>query len=197
MEKAMRDTARRPHWRAIDYRDGLLIAMLAARPVRRANLTDIRIGRHLIRAEDKWILLFEAPETKQRQPLEFVLPAALAPYLERYLKTYRLIFAGADRHDYLWASTQGRPMRAHNTFTRISLRTAKAFGRSVNPHLFRDCAATSLALRNPVHVYAAAPLLGHSRLDTTYKHYNQATGVSAVRKHQINVAELRKNLPRR
>jgi len=196
MEEAMADTASRPHVRAIQYRDGLAVALLAARPVRRGNLLSIEIGCQLIRVDDVWVLRFEPEETKQRRHYEAPVPAALVPYLERYLEIFRPIFARADQHLGLWACTQGRAMGAQNLYKRICIRTEEAFGRAVNPHLFRDCAATSFALRDPEHVYAAAPLLGHGSFDVTTRHYNQATGLSAVREHQQNISELRKRLPR-
>ena len=40
-------------------------------------------------------------------------------------------------------------------------RTAAAFGHPVNPHLFRDCAATSIAIDDPQHVRIASQILGH------------------------------------
>jgi len=196
MEEAMADTTSRPHVRAIQYRDGLAVALLAARPVRRGNLLSIEIGCQLLRVDDVWVLRFEPEETKQRRHYEAPVPAALVPYLERYLEIFRPMFARADQHLGLWACTQGRGMGAQNLYKRICIRTEKAFGRAVNPHLFRDCAATSFALRDPEHVYAAAPLLGHGSLDVTTRHYNQATGLSAVREHQKNISELRKRLPR-
>ena len=49
-----------------------------------------------------------------------------------------------------------------------------AFGRPVNPHLFRDVAATTLARDQPAQVRLAAPLLGHRSFSTTERHYNLA-----------------------
>ena len=58
--------------------------------------------------------------------------------------------------------------------------TRAAFGRAVNPHLFRDCAATSLALEDPAHVRIAAQVLGHGAFSTTERHYNLARGQEAA-----------------
>ncbi len=50
----------------------------------------------------------------------------------------------------------------------------------VNPHLFRDCAATSLAIEDPAQVRVAAQVLGHGAFATTERHYNLARGQEAT-----------------
>jgi integrase len=74
----------------------------------------------------------------------------------------------------------------------VGARTREAFGRSLGPHLFHDCAATGLAVEDPVHVYAGAPLLGHKTLTTMERHYNQAGSVEAARRWHQTLAKLRK-----
>jgi integrase/recombinase XerD len=49
MEDADATTERTPLQKAEALRDGLIIALLAARPLRRANFAAIEIGRHLVR----------------------------------------------------------------------------------------------------------------------------------------------------
>jgi len=174
---------------AIDYRDGLIIALLAAVPLRLRNLSGIVIGQHLTQVGGKWGLLFHATETKQRRILEFRLPPELSPYLARYLEVYRPRFGYLGQTPYLWIGRNGEAMAQHTIGDLIARRTKAAFGIPINAHLFRTCAATSLAQRDPEHVYAGAPLLGHATLDMTYKHYILATGISAVRQYQNALAE--------
>lgn len=59
----------RPMWRAADYRDGLIIALLAHRPLRARNLTMIECGRHLVWESGVWRLVFTTDETKTREPM--------------------------------------------------------------------------------------------------------------------------------
>jgi integrase/recombinase XerD len=47
--------------------------------------------------------------------------------------------------------------------------------------LFRDCAATSVAIHDPAHIGIASPLLGHRTETTTERFYNQARSVEASR----------------
>ena len=60
---------------ATQYRDGLMIALLALRPFRRKNFCAMEIGRHLVHRKGGYRLLFEAEETKNHRPLEIPFPA--------------------------------------------------------------------------------------------------------------------------
>jgi integrase len=165
----------------LDYRDGLMIALLAARPLRRRNLAMITIGRQLIRVGDAWHLVFAAEETKTGQPIETILPDHLAPYLEPYLHIIRPRFPGADRHAGLWAGLKGRAITGQAIYDAITPRTRAAFGRAINPHLFRDCAVTTIAMAAPDRIGVARDLLGHASLATTEQYYNQARSIDASR----------------
>ena len=59
-------------------------------------------------------------------------------------------------------------------FSKIIAHTAAAFGRPVNPHLFRDAAATTVALDSPEQVLQTGPLLGHRSVATAERYYNLA-----------------------
>lgn len=194
MEEAETVEGLRPLERAILYRDGLMIALLAARPLRRRNLAGIRIGKNLITGPDGFWLIFAENETKTHTALEFSIPADLVPCLENYLDHYRLLFPRADHHDHLWASAKGRPMGEQAIYQRIVLHTGRAFGKSVNPHLFRDCVATTIAIEDPAHVGIAAQLLGHASLEFTQQHYIQAETLEACRSYQTGLQALRDKL---
>jgi len=43
-------------------------------------------------------------------------------------------------------------MGRKSIYIRITTRTRDGFGRAINPHLFRDCAATSIAIEDPCHI---------------------------------------------
>ena len=43
-----------PRQRALRYRDGLVVALLAARPLRRGNLAGLRLGHSLVRRGQEW-----------------------------------------------------------------------------------------------------------------------------------------------
>ncbi len=68
----------------VAYRDTLMLAMLAARPVRLKNFSSMHLGRHLVRNGSTWLLVFPGEEVKNRRPLEYALPQSSGP-LPRYL----------------------------------------------------------------------------------------------------------------
>jgi integrase/recombinase XerD len=173
------------------YRDGLMIALLATRPLRRGNFAAIELGRHLVATGAGFHLAFDAGETKTGQPIETEIPADLAPRLARYLAEIRPRFPNAAAHRALWAGRKGCGLRAAAVHGAITARTKAALGRPVSPHLFRDCAATTIAIARPGQVGVARDLLGHASLATTNAHYNQARSIEASRLHADVLAACR------
>ena len=165
---------------AILYRDGLILAFLAFAPIRRRNIADFKIGRNLITVGQKRLIFFDASETKTHTPIELIWPGELTDQLDVYLCKYRQLLEGRTgrwhkpANDFLWLSTHGSPMTQIAIYDRIRERTRVKFGKAINPHLFRDAAATTLAIEDHANVRIAAPLLGHRTFSTTEKHYQQA-----------------------
>jgi integrase/recombinase XerD len=133
-----------------------------------------------------------ASETKTKEPIDAHFPEEPVGYLERYLDHYRpLLMGGRHGGDRLWISYFFKPQAPHTIGVTIAERPKRALGRRVNPHLFRDCAATSIAVHDPDHVRIAAAVLGHRSLATTERHYNLATSLKAARNYQVELQRLR------
>jgi integrase/recombinase XerD len=92
------------------FRDGLIIAMLALIPLRRRTLAALRIGKHLVRSGDVWVLDIPAEDIKTKRPTEYPISAELSERIDFYLNQIRPQTPGARTHDYLWASSRSRPM---------------------------------------------------------------------------------------
>ena len=189
---------------AKQYRDGLMIALLASRPLRQANFLGIDIGCHLISLSSGYMLSFTADETKTHRPLAFAVPSYLVPLLTQYCALYRPYLLALrstrgksrqDRHEAagnrLWVSQYGTPMTAGAQIKMLKKHTVSRFGRFVNPHLFRDCVATSIANESPEHVRITAQILGHSSLDTTEHYYIQAKANIATAQYHDQVLAIR------
>ena len=144
--------------RALLYRDGLIIALLAADPLRSANITALEIGRTLIKDGTTWSLNIPAEETKPGRLHLAVLPDWSVPCIDRYVHHYRPMFRNAQSTSRLWLSRIGRPLDGSSLYKVVCKRTREAFGKQINPHLFRSCLATSTA----VH-HGAAHGAGHDR----------------------------------
>jgi integrase/recombinase XerD len=67
--------------------------------------------------------------------------------------------------------------------------TKTRFGHAINPHFFRDCAATSIAIEDPAHVYVTQSILGHTSIETSERH---AQSLEAIRRCEKRILELRR-----
>jgi integrase/recombinase XerD len=160
-----------PMAHTIDYRDGLIIALLALIPLRRRTLGALRIGIHLVKSGDLWALEIPAKDVKTKRPLDYPISTKLSERIDLYLNQFRCQIPGAGMHDYLWAANQGRPMKDSSIYNAVRRRTRKALGFPVNPHRFRVAAATLWSIRDPVNVRGVKDLLGHASFGTTEKYY--------------------------
>ena len=140
-----------------------------------------------------------AAETKTGRPYVAAVPHELTPYIDRWLQAYRLVPLTAattgvtvNIGKHLWISRSGQPMTSHAMHAQITLRTRKAFGNAIWPHLFRDCAVTELVDCAPEEIGIAPDLLDHADLGTTRKHYIQAQGMTAHRRVQELIAARRR-----
>jgi integrase len=88
----------------------------------------------------------------------------------------------------LWAGTKGVPLNGQAIYGVTAARTRAAFGHPIGPHLFRHCAATTIAILQPKRIEVARDLLDHSSLGTTNAHYNKARSIEASR-HYAGVLE--------
>jgi len=184
--------------RATPYRDGLMIGLLALRPLRLANLVGLTLDHTLVLRGEEWWIEIPAVETKTKEPIEMSWAPLLVSALEAYLSYHRPLLA--KRHGRwtrpvgrsLWLSRDGSPMTRRAIYDRITKCTLKGLGRAVHPHLFRDSAATSIALEDPHHVRIASQLLGHRTFSTTEKYYNQARSLEASRTMQNYLLSLRR-----
>jgi integrase/recombinase XerD len=146
---------------------------------------------------NRWSIQIPAPETKTREPIDLAWPEPLIASLETYLNWHRPVLAQRYGRwtrpigQALWLSIDGSPMTKRGIYDRITRCTLRGLGKAINPHRFRDCAATTIALEDPHHVRIASRLLGHRALSSTEKHYNQARNVEASRIMQDFLLSLR------
>ncbi len=165
----------------IRFRDTLIVGLLLACPVRLKNLQMMEIGRHLQRIGSEWRLRFGSVETKTGQPIDLVVPDAMAPWIEMYLDLVRPAFAGVIGSSHVWLACRGSPMAYETHYMRVRKLSQELFDAPLCPHEFRSLAATALAESSPEDALYARPLLGHRRPETTEKHYIRASQLKASR----------------
>jgi len=183
MQNAGQQTTNR--LKAIDYRDGLLIALLAVRPMRRKNFAALKLDKNVVQLDGVWRIRLSPEETKTHNRIDVEWPSELVEPLETYLAVHRpILMAIVGRwhkpiDDALWISSNGSPLTEMAFYQQVTKRTAEAFGKPVNPHAFRHSAASTLACEDPAHVRISATILGHSRFQTTEQYYIMAQQAQA------------------
>jgi integrase/recombinase XerD len=186
-----------PAMAATLYRDGLIIASLALIPLRRRNFVQLQIGRELMKTGRGYAVDIPATTTKTHRPLSFDWPNELVAPLETYLAIHRPILKDrcyrwmSRAGSHLWVALTGSALTEMAFYDIVRKRTKAAFGIAINPHAFRDAAATTLAIHDPKHVRVAAAVLGHTSFQTTEKYYNQAIGLDAHRRYANVLSSLR------
>jgi integrase/recombinase XerD len=171
-----------PH-AATKYRDGLMIAVLSAAPMRRGSFAKLELGQQVTKAGEVWRIDLPAEETKTHQAASYALSPTISRSVDIYMEIFRPELPGARDHPALWPSRGSKPMSASLIAQSIERRTLKEFGYKVSPHRFRDAAATSIAVHDPANVLMAKDLLSHKTFSMTEKHYIHGNSFDAGRKH--------------
>lgn len=197
-------TTHKPMRRALLFRNGTIIALLALRPIRRKNAAALLIGRHIIRTADGWRLALAATEVKNREPYDHRIPAEVGALLDRYLAVYRPILLAAAKGQAptrsvssLWITQFGTPPTPEGFAQIVCIETARAFGKPVPPHFFRDSAMTSWAMDLPKQVRGGKHLLGNRSFAVVESAYNMAGSSDAAAKLQQAITALRRDTGRR
>jgi integrase len=181
------------------FRNGLIVALLAVCPIRVGSFASLTFGRSFLRIGDGWWIRLAANETKSGRPDERPVPGFLTSSIDEYLRAYRPRFlcaggVGMAREASaapwgpcpemvtgpLWMAQRGDAMSLVTMKKAISQTTRQTLGVSVNPHLFRACAAATAALHASNHPRLANGLLQHVDPRVTEAHYNRASSLQAA-----------------
>jgi integrase len=181
------------------FRNGLIIALLAVCPVRVGSFASLTLRRSFLRIGDGWWIRLAANETKTGRLDERPVAGFLTSSIDEYLGAYRPRFLctgpiGRAREDGaalreaapematgpLWMAQRGQAMSLVTIKKTITQTTQQTLGVSVNPHLFRACAATTAALHASNHPRLASGLLQHVDPRVTEAQYNRASSMQAA-----------------
>lgn len=184
---------------AAQFRDGLMISLLALRPLRLSNFEAIALGSTLLSDGSTYWLSFSEQETKTGRPIRLPTPVALNVYVDEYLRIHRktllsLQWAPAAPTTSLWISDKGLSSSSEQIRAAIKSRTKLSLGRSINPHLFRDCLATTMATDDPAGILCIVPILGHASFKTVEQNYNHATMLTATRDFASEIMQYRNEM---
>jgi len=176
---------------AARFRNGLMIALLAARPLRPRSLASLRLGHNLLCSGDHYRIALGPADLKTRGTFDVAWPAGLFDALQRYLTVYRPLLLNDAVSDFLWIAHDGSALKQSSMQGSIAKETRAAFGTAIYPYRFRHCAASAIAFDDPDHVEVVAALLGHTSLRTGERHYIHAQTIRAGRRHQEILGTIR------
>ncbi|NDR57911.1 tyrosine-type recombinase/integrase [Aliiruegeria sabulilitoris] len=197
MQSAEADETLSPKERAVQYRQGLLIAFMISRPLRRRSLLALRVGKGLVETGGHFFLCLEPAEMKDNKALDQQLPLGLEGVMARYLSHHREILLDGAKTDALWVTKYGGEFSVSGFVGSLAKLTRREFGEVLRPHAFRHIAATSVALEDPENVNIIASVLRHGSLETSETYYNRARGIDAIQSYQNVVRDIRKSAGRK
>jgi integrase len=169
--------------RAVQLRDGLIIALLAGRGLRVGELASLTLGRSVFRPQGgtHWRNEIRPENRKAGGVVSHRWSEVVEPFLEHYLRVARPLLLKGHQSDALWISWRSRPMAVEGLQGVIQRRSATKFGAAgrMGPHAFRHALTTSTVLEAPGHVGIAPDILGHSS-EASEKYYDWAGSVMAA-----------------
>jgi hypothetical protein len=96
MAEAEAATHRSALARARQFRNGLMVALLALHLIRLKNFAALAIGRSFKKVNDSWWIVLSASETKGKRADERSIDKCLIRWIDRYLNIHRPVLARTD-----------------------------------------------------------------------------------------------------
>jgi integrase/recombinase XerD len=194
MDDAIAASDKRQKQRDLQYRDGLLLALISLWLIRRRSLTALTAGRHVEPSPEGLNILLYPEDTKGKRAESFQVPEELLPYLRCYLQEIRPRLMGGKEHDGLWVSFRGGPLCDGRIYSIARERVLARFGKAMGLHDFRRAAATFVAMDAPELIGLVPGILQHASSEVSERHYNLARSLEASRRVAAHVARTRAKL---
>lgn len=165
------------------------IAILLVIPLRRTNLAAIDIHRHLVSNRNGVYLVIPEHETKNREPINFQIPAFALEIIKWYIVGYRPYLLDGES-TALFPGQGGQPKSPATLAIQIKQTVREFLGLEFNIHLFRHAAGKIFLDLNPGSYEVVRQLLRHKSVNTTTSAYSGAE----TRKAGLLYAELLEGL---
>ena len=172
----------------------IALEMLLVCPMRRQNLAELRLDRHLHRPDPTRNLITHlfvpGSEVKNGEALEWPIPHDTARRLQLYLTRFRPLLAEAG-NPFLFPGTGVKPKSAHDLGVQLSALIAREIGVAFNLHLMRHFAVVTFLDANPGQYEIVRRVLGHRSVKTTVNFYAGLEANAAARLFSDAVADSR------
>jgi integrase len=169
------------------------IALLQAAPIRLKNLTQLDVEDNLIARGKKLYLVIGESDTKNREPIDFELPAETVEILSWYVREHRWVLL-QEPSGALFPGKGGKPKSSGLLATQISQAVFRYTGLRFNTHLFRHAGGKIFLDARPGHYEVVRRVLGHRSIATTTSLYTGAETRSAGLHFASVIAERRRAL---
>jgi integrase len=161
---------------AVRFRDGLIVAFATWSVLRRKNLAEMEIGRHLMIYDNFMRVVFDT-SVKNDAVIDSPVPELLRPNIVNYLCRYRprLLKMNVDFRS-LWITSQGAPL-AYGAFADLFKRMGiRLIGRPISVHSARHAYASMTLSLDARDIEMASAGLAHAGTSSVNRYYDRSSG---------------------
>lgn len=194
----MRQAADEPNIRAGALRAlyAAVLELVEAFPMRRGNLADRRLDRHLHRLDGPQGRIthieLSKEDMKNGQPMLWPIGEVTARLLDTYIKVYRPRLVTVEGNPYLFPNTKDGFRAAHELAVGLKTLVERELGPEFNLHLMRSFAVGRHLRRHPGHYETGRRMLGHKSVKTTTDFYAGLEIDAAAQAHDAGLVQDRK-----
>lgn len=177
----------------VQFRDGLLIALFAARAPRVSSMATLRAKKDVTLVCGHYRIAFPGTAMKNGRPLEYDVPDSIASLFRHYLEVVRPALLGTRINEMLWIGKHGRGITLNGIATMFRRRFYRRFANGKGPHVCRHALATSAAERDPSNPGLSSCIL-NTQDAVVRKHYQHVRAIHAGRQFHAFLAKDRTRL---
>jgi integrase len=181
---------RAPKLKAVLAQSAAAIALLHVVPLRISNLANLDMRKHLIARSKRVYLVIPEHDTKNREVIDFELPAATVEMIAWYIREFRPHLVRAPT-DALFPGEGSGPKAAYGLGPQIKATVFRFTGLKVNAHLFRHAGAKIFLDQRPGQYEVVRQVMRHRSIETTTGFYAGAETRSAGAHYAAVIGKLR------
>mgnify|MGYP003372776081 CR=1 FL=1 len=196
-----------PVSRAIQYRNGMILLLLAFEPLRASHWPTMTIGEDLVRDSERNRWVIQVPLLKYKNAMhgyakerQRVLPEQLSRVVDVYMDEHRQHLQRPGSNVFLLKSATGdsryknpEPNLTEQGFYNLIAGVMQTYlGIPVGPHVIRHIVATDYLRKNPGDFATAAAILNDSE-ETVRRNYSHVTQQNLLDRRDATFEE---NLPK-